>query len=576
MKIKNFAAAALSVLVMGGTLPAAALAAPSFSAVAESYAVEGPLGFRIFDDRAEIYKCDPSAEGVITIPSEINGVPVAIICKEAFFNIKGITGVEIPDSITFIDEFAFSACESLTSVVIPDSVTAIGGGAFTYCTKLSSVTLPAGLTSISASTFSGCTALHEITLPDSLETISTLAFSGSGLTSVTLPDSVKSVGKSAFSECGMLNSVIISNAQCDIFNNGSTFSTGTDGGTPFFLGTIFGREDSTAHTYADTYGYNFSVYAEDGCILADEGAYSFRVYSDHAELYKCDPAIMGLIRIPETVNGVPVTLIDEEVFMNNSKITGVKIPETVEKIGKFAFAACTGLESVTIPNSVTVIDGAAFTGCTSLKSLELSDSLTEIGASAFSLCTALENIRIPGTVRTIGARAFQDCNGLTQITIPVSVESIGKYAFELCNSLLSISILNPDCEIFDDGGTISTSAEGSNYSFIGTICGYPDSTAQAYAEKYGYVFSPIDLSDVTYGDVNNDGSVNLNDAVAVLQFVSLSTKYPLDARGKEAADVFDNGTSGINGNDALAIMMVDAGTLLQEQLPVTGEKMPES
>ena len=70
------------------------------------------------------------------------------------------------------------------------------------------------------------------------------------------------------------------------------------------------------------------------------------------------------------------------------------------------------------------------------------------------------------------------------------------------------------------------------------------------------------------GDVNADGAVNLNDAVAVLQYVALSAKYPLEADALYAADVCNPGTSGINGNDALVIMMVDVGLLEQGKLPV--------
>ena len=67
--------------------------------------------------------------------------------------------------------------------------------------------------------------------------------------------------------------------------------------------------------------------------------------------------------------------------------------------------------------------------------------------------------------------------------------------------------------------------------------------------------------------------MNLNDAVAILQNVALEAKYPLTDQGKLNADVVDNGTSGVNGNDALALQMIDATLLLQSELPVTQEVM---
>ena len=54
-----------------------------------------------------------------------------------------------------------------------------------------------------------------------------------------------------------------------------------------------------------------------------------------------------------------------------------------------------------------------------------------------------------------------------------------------------------------------------------------------------------------------DGKVDLNDAVAILQYVALASKYPLEGDALVAADVYDPG-SGVNGSDALAIQMFDA------------------
>ena len=45
-----------------------------------------------------------------------------------------LTSVTIPDSVTSIEEDAFSGCTRLTSVTIPDSVTSIGEDAFYGCT----------------------------------------------------------------------------------------------------------------------------------------------------------------------------------------------------------------------------------------------------------------------------------------------------------------------------------------------------------------------------------------------------------------------------------------------------------
>lgn len=50
----------------------------------------------------------------------------------------------------------------------------------------------------------------------------------------------------------------------------------------------------------------------------------------------------------------------------------MKIPESVTKIGNFAFQNCTGLTSVTIPASVTKLGQGAFRNCPNLKDIYIS------------------------------------------------------------------------------------------------------------------------------------------------------------------------------------------------------------
>ena len=58
------------------------------------------------------------------------------------------------------------------------------------------------------------------------------------------------------------------------------------------------------------------------------------------------------------------------------------------------------------------------------------------------------------------------------------------------------------------------------------------------------------------GDANLDGTVTLNDAVAILQYIALEQKYPLEPQGFINADV--DGTEGVSGSDALFIQKYDA------------------
>jgi hypothetical protein len=47
--------------------------------------------------------------------------------------------VTIPDSVTWIGQFAFYKCSSIASVTIPNSITSIGEFAFYKCSSLKSI-----------------------------------------------------------------------------------------------------------------------------------------------------------------------------------------------------------------------------------------------------------------------------------------------------------------------------------------------------------------------------------------------------------------------------------------------------
>ena len=69
--------------------------------------------------------------------------------------------------------------------------------------------------------------------------------------------------------------------------------------------------------------------------------------------------------------------------------------------------------------------------------------------------------------------------------------------------------------------------------------------------------SSVEMKDTIMGDANADSQLDLNDAVAVLQYVALPEKYPLTAQGQFNADC--DGEEGITGKDALWIQQKDAG-----------------
>ena len=105
---------------------------------------------------------------------------------------------------------------------------------------------------------------------------------------------------------------------------------------------------------------------------------------------------------------------------------------------------------------------------------------------------------------------------------------------------------------------------------------WPKETAKVDSITLTYNSGTTPSSETTgtaYGDTNLDGSVSLNDAVAILQFVALPAKYNLSEQAQKNADVVDNGSSGVNGYDALAIQLIDAGLVTAKQFPITSSQL---
>ena len=125
--------------------------------------------------------------------------------------------------------------------------------------------------------------------------------------------------------------------------------------------------------------------------------------------------------IPETIDGVTVTLIGEGAFHDNDFLVSVTIPGTVTWIGNNAFSQYSGLTSVSIPDSVKSIGHSAFYQCAALKSIRIPGSVEYIGYSAFYQCAALASVELSEGLVTLESGAFSQCTSLTSIRIPKSL-----------------------------------------------------------------------------------------------------------------------------------------------------------
>lgn len=84
----------------------------------------------------------------------------------------------LPESVTYLGDYAFRECISLTSIAMRDRITYIGEGAFDDCYSLTSIAIPNSVTYIGSYAFEDCISFTSIVIPNSVESMENDIFSG--------------------------------------------------------------------------------------------------------------------------------------------------------------------------------------------------------------------------------------------------------------------------------------------------------------------------------------------------------------------------------------------------------------
>lgn len=449
---RNFTAVLMCAAMLFGSVA-------TFGGIASAaYEKEGFLTFQIEGDGAVLIKCDESATGEITVPDAIGGVPVKRIASAellggrfgAFGSCEGITKLNLPDSITQIDDAAFIYCSKLAEINIPAGVTEIGSNCFDGCESLKKIDIPDGVKSIGNNAFAGCKSLEKITIPEGVTSIDFYAFLDCvNLEKVKIPESIKEISYRAFYNCTNLKSINLPRGISDIG---------------------FEALDGTAL-------YNDKLNWENGVLYVDSTLISAEKSIDGAYEIKQGTTLVASAAFNECYGLTSVTFpagvtgLCEGAFLRCDGLSAVRLPDGLISIGDSAFSHCTGLMDVSIPDSVTYIGYGAFedSGIYNAFNFDgnvfyidnalirasenlsgeyaIKEGTTAIAEAAFANARELTDVVVPNSIKVIARRTFDECVSLRKVVLSDGLKEIGDRAFFNCCKLTDLTIPSSVTEI---------------------------------------------------------------------------------------------------------------------------------
>ncbi len=240
-----------------------------------------------------------------------------------------------------------------------------------------------------------------------------------------------------------------------------------------------GADEHSAANVSDAVDWNFT----------DTEHLTYSISGDSIRITGFDNTVSHLV-IPDTIEGLPVTVIDWYAFENCTNLVSVTIPETVTHISRFAFVHCINLETVNLPSSLYAIEQYAFHDCP-------------------KLC----GISLPKNLVMLETRAFSGCSSITELTVPASCAQIGDYAFLGCDALHSVTF---------ESDTVILGERSLGYDYHngyavknGFVIDAESGTPVQYAKDHGIRLK----SERIRGDVNADGSFSVTDAVMLQKWL---------------------------------------------------------
>ena len=360
--------------------------------------------------------------GTLTLPEQMTSIGAGV-----FKGNESLTGIVIPENVTFIGKEAFMNCENLETVEFLTGGTQeeliLEEGVFHWCHALTSVVnFPDRVKKIPDRFMQGTNKVTEFVIPDSVESIGMMAFWATPFETVTIPASVTFIGLGAFGS----NPAGVTTSMTIVFEEGDK---------PLSL------ENAKVGPGTSALSNNYGVFE-----------YNERLTS---------------VTLPKRL-----TNISNKMFQYCSALTQITIPSGVISVGLDPFKG-SAVESVIFENSTDPERAVIFADGYMTSGSGAYDPDKYYGA--FAQNTALKTVTLPKGTTRIADYMFYGCTSLEQITIPNTITNgtdgyyaVGRAAFKNCTALKTVD--------FETGGTGQITIGGNgygksnpNYTFISSL-----------------------------------------------------------------------------------------------------------
>lgn len=417
-------------------------------------------------------------------PSDLRGCPSifddSYFLGEAYQEL--LTGITLPEDLTYIGTNAFNGCINLKSISIPQLVTDIGRKAFYNCLSLENVTLLTSIKSIDGHAFdhdaNETSKLQKITYLGSItrwsqiekddndflensENVETITYESTvnnlesflkGMESSPLDPIPVSVGEiSTANELKKINEAL-RNAKAYVDLSALDLSS--------FKSLFEGMDNDDSSSIFDTDVKQYIISLSVPENVTSIGKYVLSNYTNMTTIFF----------------GSKLEEIKQGAFTSCSSLTETTFPKSLTKIGFKAFYNCKNIRisceynnsftsffqgtdisksnvyKLTLPASLSKIDDGEFENCSNLVGITIPDNVFEIGERAFKNCSRLKTIEVPNKIKTIPASAFEGCTYMKSIKLPTTLEQISESAFLNCTSLDTIIWKNKSTSVENVAG----------------------------------------------------------------------------------------------------------------------------